>query len=279
MNNGDYEYRVAKIKSGQVGYLAIGDDSLAPMILLVGYSGNLLHWNKQFVENLAKHYRVYLLDNRLVGKTNSGNEESICGMATDVFEFIQSLQLNSVNLVGWSMGGMIAQGVAINYPNVIASITLLGSLPDYSFTHGSLHALVATLREKPSKESRDKIFHLFYSEELSIDFRKYLARNILRISNYNYPYNSSAQLLQDKAVTSYNANYEQLKQLTQPTIIVTAKNDLVNKPEASHLLHQLIPNSRLISFASGGHFFVNVFPLDVAAYIIKFLDRANNVKC
>ena len=60
MNNGDYEYRVAKIKSGQVGYLAIGDDSLAPMILLVGYSGNLLHWNKQFVENLAKHYRVYL---------------------------------------------------------------------------------------------------------------------------------------------------------------------------------------------------------------------------
>ncbi len=271
----EYTYQVLPIPSGQVGYIAIGEDFLPPMILIVGYSGNLLHWNKQFVLELAKYFRVYLPDNRLVGETKSNNENSINGMADDVAEFIDAMNLQDVKIVGWSMGGIIAQNLAMNYPDKVTGISLLGSLPDYTFTHGSLHDLVTNLREKPSKENRDKLMQLFYSEELSIDFRKYLAQNTLRIPGYIYPFNQDAQALQSSSVEKYKIEYSVLEKIVQKTLIFTAKNDLVNKPEASHLLHNLIPNSQLVSYANGGHFFVNYHPISVAEHIINYFGADN----
>ncbi len=265
-----YEYQIIQTISGQVGYVTVGADDLPPMILLVGYSGNLLHWNQELVLKLSECYKVYLPDNRLVGESISHNEDSISGLAQDIADFIDALFLHNVTLVGWSMGGIIGQNLAIYHAEKINKVAILGSLPDYTFTHGSLHSLVADLRERPSKEHRDKLLHLFYSEDLTIEFRKYLARNILHINHYVYPFNHHAQQLQDKSVTSYQIDYELIKTISQPVVIFTARNDLVNKPEASYLLHQLIPNSQLISYASGGHFFINCYPQQIAQQIINF---------
>lgn len=119
------EYDFISTKNGQTGYSVVGNGS--PLIMLVGYSGNLLHWNSEFIFQLASKFKVYLVDNRLIGLTKSSNEASINGLAQDAIDFIDAMDLDSAIVCGWSMGGVIAQAMALQYPEKIKGISLIAS--------------------------------------------------------------------------------------------------------------------------------------------------------
>lgn len=271
MNNERLNYITLKTSNGQIGYIKIGHGK--PLIMLVGYSGNLLHWNSELVFKLAEEYTVYLLDNRLVGLSNSRNSLSMAGLADDVADFIITLNLEAPLICGWSMGGIIAQALAMNYPTLLSGLILIVSQPDYSYTYGKLHELVANLREHPSKINRDKLTELFFTGVPSIEFRKYLAKTVLPIEHYVYPFSSAAQELQDLAVATWRTDIELIKQIELPTLITVAKNDLVTKPEASFYLHELIDSSKLISYPTGGHFFLHYYPHELAEQIKLFFNE------
>lgn len=275
MERNALNYEIIKTSSGQVGYVKLG--SGAPLIMLVGYSGNLLHWNSELIYALAENFTVYLPDNRLVGESKSTNLPSIAGMAQDIADFILALDLDQANVCGWSMGGIIAQALAMEHESLVVGIALIVSQPDYSYTYGKLHELVTNLRDKPGKENRDKLTELFFSGMPSIEFRKYLAKTILPIKQYVYPFSQEAQGLQNLAVANWQTDIDKLQKITTPVLITTAKNDLVTKPEASNILHNLLVNSRLISYPDGGHFFLHSYPVDLAQQITKFLVLARKV--
>lgn len=261
-------YHQISTESGQVGYVKLGAGH--PLIMLVGYSGNLLHWNSEFIYALAQKFTLYLPDNRLVGLSNSSNPEDMDGLAQDVIDFIIALDLSQPLICGWSMGGIIAQAVVNQQPQLIAGMALIVSQPDYSYTFGELHHLVRNLRDYPSRESREKLTELFFSTTPTIEFRKYLAKTILPIEHYVYPFNAQAQALQDLAVTKWQADLTKLAQYSAPVLITTAKNDLVTKPQASWILHQSLPNSKLVSYPDGGHFFMHHYPQSLANEIIRY---------
>lgn len=152
-------------------------------------------------------------------------------------------------------------------PDLVRSLSLIVSQPDYSYTHGKLHQLVTNLREHPSRENREKLTELFFSELPSIELRKYLAKSVLHIPKYVYQFGYAAQILQDKSVSEWKSNLSKLQQLTMPVLITVAKNDMVTKPEASYILHNALPNSKLISYSDGGHFFLHRYPLELAENI------------
>lgn len=265
-----FEYTTIKTKNGKAGYLTLGTGP--NMVLLVGYSGNLLHWNSELIYELAKSYTLYLPDNRNVGLTQSNNNPSMEGLASDTLDFIQALSLDKPILVGWSMGGIIAQALAYEHPEIIAGIGLIVSQPDYSYTRGGLHTLVTNLRENPGRENREKLTELFFSELPTIEFRKYMAKTILPIASYVYPYNESAQELQNIAVANWRSDRKKLANLNMPVLITCAKNDLVTDPAASIYLHQHIKNSKLISYPDGGHFFLHHYPKQLAKEIVQFFN-------
>lgn len=168
--------------------------------------------------------------------------------------------------------GVIAQAIAYDNGDMLGGIGLIVSQPDYSYTMNRLHQLVEELRVKPCKENRDKLSALFFSEPPTVEFRKYMARTILQIENYIFPFNESAQNLQNKAVSNWTANPEKLKKISLPILISTAKNDMVTNPAASYMLHEILPKSKLISYPSGGHFFLHHFPHQLADEVIKFFN-------
>ncbi len=261
-------YHVVKTAHGQTGYVCLGSGK--PLVMLVGYSGNLLHWNSELIYKLAEHYTVYLPDNRLVGETRSDNIETMEGMAHDSLEFIQALNLEQPIICGWSMGGIIAQALAGIKSDSIGGMALIVSQPDYSYTMNQLHQMVTNLRQNPGKENRDKLTELFFSGTPALEFRKYLSKTILPIVHYVYPFNADAQLLQNKAVTDWRADMDKLRTLNLPVLIACARNDQVTDPKASFILHQTIPRSKLISYPDGGHFFLHHYPLPLANEIINF---------
>ena len=262
------DYQIVQTANGQTGYVTLGTGPA--LIMLVGYSGNLLHWNSELIYALAEKFTLYLPDNRLVGETNSTNPSSMAGLATDSLDFIQALGLKKPLICGWSMGGIIAQALTYQQQDLIGGLIFIVSQPDYSFTLGRLHQLVSTLREKPNKENRERLTEVFFSGVPSLELRKYLAKAILPIKHYVYPFNEHAQTLQDTAVATWNSDHDQLRQINLPSLISVAKNDWVTDPKASLILHELIPNSKLISYPDGGHFFLHRYPRQLAREICQF---------
>ncbi len=265
-------YQQITTANGCCGYIEVGHGQ--PLIMLVGYSGNLLHWNSELIGKLAQHFRVILPDNRKVGLSDSTNPETMHGMALDVADFMDALGLDSVYLLGWSMGGIIVQEFLLQFASRCLGAALIASEPQISYTTSELHQLVNNLLTNPGSAARAALGELFYSEAPSIEFRKYLAKVVLRIQHYVYPFNVVAQRLHDKIVADWTGmNEEQLAAIKIPVLLLAARNDRVIPYAASQYLFEHLPATKLCLYSHGGHFFLNYYPQELAGDIIAFLAK------
>ena len=120
--------QTASTGQGTVAYRMIGKGS--PLLLITGYSGTMESWDPRFVDSLAQHHRVVLIDNAGVGRTQALPAPlTIDGMADQTSALITALHLGPTNVLGWSMGSMIAQALAIRHPNQVRRLVLCASYP------------------------------------------------------------------------------------------------------------------------------------------------------
>ena len=263
------EYQVVKTKNGQVGYCHAGQGR--PLILIVGYSGTLYHWNKLFVSELAKYFGVYLVDNRLIGLSTSTNEYSMRGMAEDIVDFIRAKELVQPLLFGWSMGGVITQTIIKAYPDLVAGVALLATVPHPRYTNLEFLNLVANTQQLGANEFRQQLYGMFFSEAPRAELKDLITSAALNIENYHYRFNFDAKELQDYAVVAWPGMDElDLAQITVPVLILRARNDLVVAEAASEVLAATIPQAKLIVYPAGGHFFLHRSPLMVAHDVVNF---------
>jgi pimeloyl-ACP methyl ester carboxylesterase len=256
-------YQVATTANGSVGYCQIG--SGPPLVLIVGYSGTLYHWNRHFVTELAKHYTVYLIDNRKIGASDSNNDFSMQGMAQDVIEFIAALQLGQPLLFGWSMGGVICQCIMQQAPQLVAGAGLLATIPHASYTSEEFINIVANSDNLPANEFRQKLYGMFFSENPREELKQIITSNALPIMNYHYRFTFTAKELQDYAVASWHGmSSHDLAQISVPVLIMRARDDRVVGAAASQFLGEHIPQAKTITYPEGGHFFLHRNPLKLA---------------
>jgi pimeloyl-ACP methyl ester carboxylesterase len=266
------DYQVIKTTNGQVGYCQYGNG--IPLILLVGYSGTLYHWNYHFVVHLAKYFTVFLLDNRKIGLSDSSNEYSMLGLAQDVADFIHAKQLVRPNILGWSMGGMIAQTLVKKFPDLIASMALLATIPHYSYISTDFANLLTNSQHLSTAEFKTQLHAMFFSLPATPELKNLVTSNSLTINNYPYRFNPQAKQLQDYATISWSGLERScLNQLALPSLIIWAKNDLVVQKTASDILTKEIPHAKLIVYPSGGHFLLHQFPQYIANDIINFFTQ------
>jgi pimeloyl-ACP methyl ester carboxylesterase len=115
--------RVAATSAGQVAYREVGTGS--PLVLIMGLGGTMDDWAPPLVNQLEAHFRVVVLDNAGVGKTAAvGPPLTITAMANQVSALISSLGLRRPAVLGWSMGGMIAQALAVLHPTQVSRLIL-----------------------------------------------------------------------------------------------------------------------------------------------------------
>jgi pimeloyl-ACP methyl ester carboxylesterase len=117
---------VAHTVAGDVGYRDVGYGS--PIVLITGVGASMDNWDPSFVDALAASHRVIVFDNAGVGETSPlHGPVTITGMAEQTSAFIAALRLRRPALLGWSMGGMIAQALAVIRPWQVGSLILAGS--------------------------------------------------------------------------------------------------------------------------------------------------------
>lgn len=245
-----------------------------PLVLIEGLGYSSWMWYKQ-VEELSKHFKLIIFDNRGVGQSDKPDEEySIELFANDTVEVLLALNIEKAHFLGVSMGGFIAQEVAIRYPEIVDKLILCstsfggpGSVPipqetlDVMFKGGGKYNSV--------DEIRDVIGIAL--DKRCIDENQDVLDKIMKekMDNPQPKYAYQKQLM---AGASFNAE-DRLCKIKAETLILAGKGDRVVPFENSKLLNQKIVNSKYEVIEGAGHVFLMEKPDITNKLIVEFLEK------
>lgn len=243
-----------------------------PLLLIAGFACDHTIWAKM-VPALARQYRVISIDNRGMGQSPASKTPvTVREMAEDAAGLLMVLGLESVHVAGHSMGGVIGQELALAYPKLVRSLSLLAS---FSETDARGKAIIESWGELPTKVdplTMTKILlpwmytNGFYSQPGVID-------KLIQLILAN-PYPPSAQAIyeQSRAITASNTT-ARLHQITCPTLVLAGSEDILAPVASSQQLAQGIRGSELVVLEKTGHGLLIETPEMVVRAMLGFLSQ------
>lgn len=256
----------ARSGGAEIYYETMGDESGPPLVLISGFAAQLVSFPEGFCAELAAAgFRVIRIDNRDTGLSQMfGGPEDLDGgyeledMAADVLRVLDDLGLPSAHVLGQSMGGFIAQLLALDHPERVRSLVLLYTIPSGDPAHlvGSHDnpGLLVPQKRWPRDESVEGYVALlshFNGEGFPFDFEE--ARAIAGRA-YDRSYRPDGAPRQWAAVLRAEPRLERLRQVTAPTLILHGRNDPSLHWRAAFDMAQAIPDAELHVFAGMGHY-------------------------
>lgn len=236
-------------------YRALGPKSGTPLVLLQHFTGTMDAWDPAVVNALAKSRPVVVFNNRGVGASNGVVADNVAQMTTDAYAFIQALGYNKVDLLGFSLGGFIAQELAAQHPELVHKVILAGT----TYQGGGNH-LMQVLSEAFSRvNAPDPRDYLFFSQS---DAGKkaasaFLSRVYARTKGRDPESGKEIADAHGKALIVWTSTpdpeYTTLKSIQQPVLIVTGSNDTMLNTEGSITLYRQIKNAQLVLFPDSNH--------------------------
>jgi pimeloyl-ACP methyl ester carboxylesterase len=244
-----------------------------PLVMIMGLSGNMDSWDPRLIAGLSEKYSTVLFDNRGAGRTDAPKiNYSIKMFADDTARLMDNLKIKKAHVFGISMGGMIAQELALNYPQNVEKLVLCS-------THGGvsksvpaspkvMSILISMGAGAKSEDIVRNMFTLTYTEEFIKNNPDYMeqARERAMIA----PITSDAFRRQLMAVSVWDA-YTRLSKIKAPTLVMAGKNDILMPPENAKILADRIPGANLVYFEKSGHALFAHEPQKVLATLLQFL--------
>jgi pimeloyl-ACP methyl ester carboxylesterase len=181
------ETRRAKGKHATYAYRDFGQaDSTPPLVLLQRFRGTLDHWDPAFLKVLASERRVVIFDSAGVGESTGSVSPTVEGMADSALDFIQALGFTQADILGWSLGGYVAQIVALDHPELVRRLLVTGSGPGGVPGTPELESRVPQMMTAAVGTEEDFLFLFFgLSDEGQRIGRESLARLQPRLSMSN----------------------------------------------------------------------------------------------
>ncbi len=248
-----------------------------PLLLLQHFRGSLDSWDPLLVDQLAAEREVIMVDNTGVGLSSGSTPSTVAEMARDAIAFCAALELTRLDLLGFSLGGFVAQDIALTRPDLVNRLVLAGTGPKGApGMHGWRKDIADRARaDQPGAESVLYIFfaHTPTSQALGGEF---LGRAFQPRDDQDGPVTFAARDAQYDAVVRWGipdlSKLERLTGIGQPTLILQGDNDLMIPTRGSHTMAGLIPNATLHIFPDAAHASLFQYPHEAAAVIDAFLD-------
>ena len=244
------------VKGNQFAYRSFGKEGGIPLVFLQHFTGTMDNWDPAVTNALAKNHRIILFNNKGVSTSSGKTPESVSEMANDAVDFIHALGYKKVDLLGFSLGGFIAQDIAVNYPSLVRKIILAGTGPIGS---EGITKLESVINEGFKEGPENALINLFFtkSEESIKAGKAFMKRLQLRTNDRDTPSSNETIGAQAKAIITYgyheDNDHKQLSAIEQPVLIVNGTSDLIVPSINSFVLAQYIPNSKLIVWSDAGH--------------------------
>jgi 3-oxoadipate enol-lactonase len=250
-----------------------------PLVLIMGYRLNSSAWPAEFLEGLAERFTLVLFDNRgtgLSGKPTSGY--ALSNMADDVIGLMDHLGITRSNVLGYSMGGAIAQELVCHHPERVSSLVLFATLcggPRAAYAGPTAMRVMHDLEGMTPAEAARRMWTVTYEP-------RYLAANRDQIERQmqleiQYPTPLHAADLQFQALVDFDSSTA-LPSVRARTLIVTGDRDQLIPPRNSEVLANLIPDARLTVLRGHGHRAIWEAPRQCVALVADFLERREDLE-
>jgi 3-oxoadipate enol-lactonase len=236
-----------------------------PLLLIMGLSGTLLHWSEPFLAALRSDFDVIAFDNRGVGASSRVEAPfSIADMADDTAGLMAALDLESAHVMGISMGGMIAQELALAKPERIRTLTL-----GCTYCGGPGNTLPAQpeLGAAVMSGDRDRALRAAWEANISASFAQNAeAYAAFRAIGEERAVAVAVMMEQLSAITRHDTS-TRLQTLAMPTLVIHGTEDRIIPVENGRVVAGLIPGARLEILEGIGHLFFWELPESSAEFV------------
>ena len=247
-----------------------------PLVMIRGLGSNADHWYAQ-APTFAQYFKVIIFDNRGIARTSDpGGDYTVPMMAADTLDLMDALELKQAYVMRLSMGGMIAQELAINHSRRIKALVLVCTHcggAEQAPPSAEISALFKEMIYENSPEAKVKAAPTLFdmqtlrnSPEIPVYYSEVSLKN---------PAKTEILIKQWQAVLQHDT-FDRLPQITAPTLVITGAEDLLIPPENSKILTERIPNARLRVIPGGGHQVLIEQPALCNEAILDFLRSCEN---
>jgi pimeloyl-ACP methyl ester carboxylesterase len=236
-------------------YRRFGRAGTVPLLSLGYFNSNMDGWDPAVTNSLAADHEVILFDNAGVGASGGETPYTVTQMIPQCLAFCRALGLKAIHVVGFSLGGMIAQQLALDHPDLVQRLILLGTAP-----RGGEGL---TFTELSAEEQADPVAFLlgaFFtpSDASQAAGRQYMKRLESRTKDRDLPVSRNSAVAQLAAIREWGVipstnRYATLKNITQETLIVHGNKDVVVAPINALILAERLPNAQLVVYSDSSH--------------------------
>ncbi|MGF6781585.1 alpha/beta fold hydrolase [Paraburkholderia sp. GAS334] len=262
-------------------YRRFGKPGKLPLVFNQHFSGNLDNWDPAVLDGLAKEREIIIFDNAGIGASTGEVPNTFAGMAKNAEAFIDALGLKKVDLLGFSIGGMVAQQITLDRPELIDTLILVGSAPrNMDAGDGKGHVTPETsavfgAQYNPPENMWLKVFFTD-SEKSQAAGREFLKRYASRTKNRDLPPNEEVVPAQVAAIAEWGdqpgERFAYLKDIKQPTLVVSGTHDVIVYTVNSLYLAQNLPNAKLVLYPDANHGSWYQYHNEFVAEANRFLD-------
>ena len=248
-----------------------------PLLFFMHFTGTMDHWDPALTDGFAQDREVILFNNSGVSSSSGEVPTSIEEMAKHAGAFVDALGVKNVDVLGFSMGGLVAQQFTIDRPHVVRKLILVGTGPRSGEGMASLTPEAQEIFGAKYDPADELWLRVFFtpSERSQAAGRKYLERQRARKENRDPLPNENVAAAQVAALQKWGAPvrdpYDYLKKITQPTLVVNGSHDVIVYTVNSFILQQNLPNAQLILYPDSNHGAQYQYPELFVEHATRFL--------
>jgi len=240
-------------------YRRFGNAAGVPLVFNQHFTGTMDHWDPAVTDGFARDREVILFNNAGVSSSFGEVPTRIEKMGANAVAFIKALGLPKADVLGFSIGGFVAQEITLQAPDLVRRLVLVGTGP----RSGEGMATLTPEAQQIFGASYDEPDHLWLrvhftkSGKSQAAGREFLKRFRLRSNNRDPEVNEKVAPAQIEAIGEWGAPrekpFEYLKSIRQPTLVVNGGNDVIIYPVNSFMLQQQLPDAQLILYPDANH--------------------------
>ncbi|WP_420992143.1 alpha/beta fold hydrolase [Cupriavidus sp. 30B13] len=267
--------RIAATPRGAVAYYRFGQGS--PIVLVTGYRATMAEWNAYFLGELARTHEVIVFDNRGIGRSVArAGGDRLGDLSRDTGALIETLGLKDVTVLGWSMGGAVAQLLALEQPALVSRLVLLSTLPP-GRASVPVSGRVEQVLSGSGKGHYERVMDLLFPPAVAPRAAQCFLKDMFTPPGYGNPAIPPAVTRQqDAMLRAWHGDdraFGRLRQVAAPALVLAGTDDAVLAPRNARVLAQALPRATLDDVAGGGHAMMYQYPRQLAQRISAFIGR------
>ncbi len=260
-------------------YRRFGKSGGVPLVFNMHFTGTMDHWDPLVTDGLAATREVILFNNAGISNSSGEVPTTFEEMGANTIAFIKALGLKQVDVLGFSIGGFVAQEITLQARGLVRRLVLLGTGPRGGENMATLTPEAQQIFGARYDEPDHLWLKVFFapSEVSQAAGRAYLKRFRARVDNRDPEVNEKVAPAQIEAIGKWGVHregaYEYLKTILQPTLVINGDNDVIVYSINSWILQQNIPNAQLIIYPDANHGSQYQYPERFVRHVSDFLSE------